>query len=464
MCFWHRAEGDYVVFETLTGKLGAIFEKLTRRGGLSEADVDEALRAVRVALLEADVALPVAKDFIAHVRTRAVGRDVLGSITPGQMVVKIVHDELVAMLGSDRADLQLAAPAPVVILLLGLQGSGKTTTAAKIGLWLKGRERKKVLMAALDVARPAAQEQLRVLGLQSGIATLPVAAGEEPLDIAKRAFTEAKLGGYDVVLLDTAGRLHVDEALMAEAAELQEAVKPHETLLIADALTGQDAVNIAKSFHQRAALTGIVLTRLDGDARGGAALSMRAVTGCPIKFAGTGEKLDALEPFDPKRIASRILGMGDVVGLVEKAQATIAKEDAQALAAKFERGRFDLDDMAAQLRQIRKMGGMSGMMGMLPGIHRIKKQLAEARVDEHLLRRQEAIIGSMTGPERRDPRIIGASRKRRIAAGSGTNVPEVNRLLKQYFQIAEMMKRFKKLGAAGRLQAGLASLFGQQRI
>jgi signal recognition particle subunit SRP54 len=417
------------MFESLSSRLGDVFEKLKRRGALSEADVEAAMRDVRVALLEADVALPVVRGFIERVTEQARGQDVLRSVTPGQMVVKVVHDALTAMLGDETTGIDLAAPAPVGIMLVGLQGSGKTTTAAKIGLRLKNRERKKVLMASLDTRRPAAQEQLKVLGEQAGVATLPVMAGQQPVDIAKRAGDAARLGGYDVILYDTAGRLQIDEALMTEAAAVRAAVNPHEVLLVADAMTGQDAVNVAEGFNARLPLTGIVLTRVDGDARGGAALSMRAVTGCPIKLIGTGEKLDALEDFHPDRIAGRILGMGDVVGLVEKAAETIEHNEAEALAKKIQKGRFDLDDMAKQLGQMRKMGGLSGLMEMLPGVGKMKKQMAEANIDESALVRQEAIISSMTKGERTRPKIIHASRKRRIAAGSGSSIQEVNKLL-----------------------------------
>jgi len=446
------------MFDTLTARLAKIVKTIRGEARLTEANIQDALREVRIALLEADVALPVVKDFIEGVREQAIGTQVLRSVTPGQMVVKVVHDRLVAMLGHDAAEIDLNAPAPVAILMVGLQGSGKTTTTAKIARRLRARERKKVLMASLDVARPAAQEQLKILGEQAEIATLPIVAGQMPVDIAKRAVRAAKLGGYDVLLLDTAGRLHVDEALMAEVAAVRDATGPHETLLVADALTGQDAVNIARSFKDRVGLTGVVLTRLDGDGRGGAALSMRAATGCPIKLVGTGEKLDALDVFHPGRIASRILGMGDVVGLVEKAAETIKQEEAEALAAKLERGSFDLDDLANQLRQMRKMGGMSGLMGMLPGVGKMKSQLAKANIDEGMLLRQEAIIGSMTRTERRNPKIIHASRKMRIAAGSGTKVPDVNRLLKQYTQMADMMKRLRKLGQKGFLRGGLPGM------
>ncbi len=451
------------MFDTLGSRLNEVFDRLRGRGALSEDDVGSAMREIRIALLEADVALPVVRDFIAAVREKAVGQDVVRSVTPGQMVVKIVHDHLVDVLGGGeprgRGDsLDLNAAAPVAVMLVGLQGSGKTTTAAKIALRLKNRERKKVLMASLDVQRPAAQEQLAQLGRQTGVATLPVVAGERPVAITRRALQTGRSEGYDVVLLDTAGRLHIDEELMLEVAAVREAANPHQTLLVADAMTGQDAVNVAKAFAERTGLTGIVLTRVDGDARGGGALSMRAITGKPIVLIGTGEKLDALEPFHPDRIAGRILGMGDVVSLVEKAAETADEDEAERLAAKLQRGNFDLDDLAGQLRQIRRMGGMSGMLGMLPGVGKIKKQLAGANIDETVIKRQEAIIGSMTKSERKNPKVLNGSRRRRIAAGSGTSVPDVNRLLKQYQDMAGMMKKMKKLGQKGLMRHGLSAL------
>ncbi|MFI4987204.1 MAG: signal recognition particle protein [Alphaproteobacteria bacterium] len=448
------------MFDALTSKLGAVLDRLRGRGALSEADVDAALREVRVALLEADVALPVVKDLVAAIKEKAVGGEVLKSVTPGQMVVKIVHDHLVEMLGTETAELELKAPPPVVILMVGLQGSGKTTTSAKLALSLHTRERKKVLMASLDTRRPAAQEQLAVLGLQAEVDTLPIVPSEPPLAIARRSLQKARLEGYDIVILDTAGRLHIDEALMAEAAAVSEATRPSETLLVADAMTGQDAVHVAAAFHQRLGISGIVLTRVDGDARGGAALSMRAVTGCPIKLIGVGEKLDALEPFHPARIAGRILGMGDVVSLVEKAAESIEQEDAEKLARKIEQGKFDLDDMAQQLRQVRKMGGMEGLLGMLPGVAKVKRQLAEQRIDGGMLKRQEAIISSMTKGERRNPQIIHASRKRRIAGGSGTTVQDVNKLLKQFLEMSRMMKQVSKLGQKGMMRSGFLTQRG----
>jgi signal recognition particle subunit SRP54 len=452
------------MFDTLSDRLGGIFDRLRGRGALSEEDVGAAMREIRVALLEADVALPVVRDFIAAVREQAVGQDVIRSVTPGQMVVKIVHDHLVQTLtgdggpGNNNTGLDLNAPSPVGIMLVGLQGSGKTTTAAKIALRLKNRERKKVLMASLDVQRPAAQEQLAQLGRQVGVTTLPIVAGERPVAITRRALDVARREGYDVVMYDTAGRLAINEELMLEVAAVREAAQPHQTLLVADAMTGQDAVNVAKAFGERAGVTGIVLTRVDGDARGGAALSMRAITSKPIVFMGMGEKVDALEPFHPERIAGRILGMGDVVSLVEKAAETADEEEAAKLAKKLEKGNFDLDDLASQLRQLRRMGGMSLMLGMLPGIGKIKKQIDAANIDETIIKRQEAIIGSMTKSERRNPNLLNGARRRRIAAGSGTTVPDVNRLMKQYQDMAGMMKRMKKLGQKGMMRHGLQAL------
>jgi signal recognition particle subunit SRP54 len=434
------------VFETLSERLGDVFDRLKRRGALSEEGVAAALRDVRVALLEADVALPVVRDFIASVQERAVGQEVVKSVTPGQMVVKIVHDQLVEMLGSAAVEIDLNAPAPVAILVVGLQGSGKTTTTAKIGHHLADRQKKRVLMASLDVRRPAAQEQLRVLGDQVLVPTLDIRTGEMPVMIARRAMDQARREGYDVVLLDTAGRLAIDDALMAEATAIRDAVKPHETLLVADAMTGQDAVNTAQAFHEKVGLSGIVLTRMDGDARGGAALSMRAVTGQPIKLIGTGEKMDALEPFHPERVAGRILDMGDVVTLVERANELVEDEKAEKTARKIQKGEFDMEDLLDQLRQLKKMGGLGGVMSMLPGVGKIKKQMAEHNLDDSLIKRQEAIILSMTLLERQRPAMIKASRKKRIAAGSGTSVQEINKLLKQFQQMHTMMKKMKKMG------------------
>ena len=451
------------MFEALSGKLNGVFDRLRRRGALTEDDVNEALREVRVALLEADVALPVVKDLTAKVCERAVGVEVLRSVSPAQQVIKIVNDALVEALGGGEGDsgargLDLNAPSPVPILMVGLQGSGKTTTSGKIALRLKNREKKKVLLASLDVHRPAAQLQLETLARQVGVASLPIVAGETPLQIAARAMDLGRRELFDVVVLDTAGRLAIDEALMDEVAQVKAATQPHETLLVVDAMTGQDAVNTARAFQEKVGVSGIVMTRIDGDARGGAALSMRAVTGAPIKLLGAGEKLDALEDFHPDRIAGRILGMGDIVSLVERAAETIDQAEAEKMAARMQKGQFNLEDYASQLKQIGKMGSLSGILGMLPGVGKMKQQIENANLDQTILKRQAAIIGSMTPKERRVPDIIKASRKRRIAAGSGATVQEVNRLLKQFDEMSAMMKRMNKLGQKGLMRGGLGAL------
>jgi signal recognition particle subunit SRP54 len=446
------------LFDNLSQRLGDILDGLTRRGALSEADVDAALREVLRALLEADVALDVARAFIEQLRKRAVGVEVIKSVTPGQMVVKIVHDELITTLGSEAQPIDLNAPAPVGIMMVGLQGSGKTTTTAKVARRLAERGRK-VLMASLDTRRPAAMEQLAILGQQVNVPTLPIVEGQAPVQIANRAIQAAKLGGYDVLLLDTAGRITLDDEMMNEAAEVKRAAAPHEVLLVADSLTGQDAVNLARSFDQRVGLTGIVLTRVDGDGRGGAALSMRAVTGKPIKLIGTGERMDALEDFDPARIAGRILGMGDIVTLVEKAAASIDREKAMRAAERMRKGQFDLNDMREQLVGMTKMGGLGGLMSMLPGVAKIKNQLAERNLDDSVLKHQMAIIDSMTPGERKNPDVLKASRKKRIAAGSGTKVEEINKLLKMHRTMADMMKIMGGGKAKGPV-AGLAQMLG----
>jgi signal recognition particle subunit SRP54 len=443
------------MFDTLSDRLGSVFDRLRGRGALGEADVRSAMREVRVALLEADVALPVARDFVEQVTEKAVGAEVLRSVTPGQMVVKIVHDALVETLGAETAELELNVAPPAVIMMVGLQGSGKTTTTAKLAKRLTERERKKVLMASLDVARPAAQEQLAVLGRQANVETLPIVAGQQPVDIARRALQSAKLQGYDVVLLDTAGRLHVDDQLMAEMKAVAAASTPTETLLVVDALTGQDAVNVAKGFAAEVDLTGVVLTRLDGDARGGAALSMRAVTGKPIKFAGVGEAIDKLEAFHPDRVAGRILGMGDVVSLVERAAETIQVEDAEKLAAKMAKGKFDLDDLRSQLQQMQRMGGLGALAGMMPGLKGMKGAIQDPQNSKALLH-MEAMLSSMTAKERARPDIINAKRKIRVAKGSGTTVQEINKLLKMHQEMSTVMKRLKKMGGLGKL----AAMFG----
>jgi signal recognition particle subunit SRP54 len=447
------------MFDALSGKLNLAFDRMRGRGALDEADVAEALREIRLALLDADVALPVVKDFIGRVRERAATAEVLDSVTPGQQVIKIVNDAMVEALGGAGAvPLNLAAAAPIPILMVGLQGSGKTTTSGKLGLHLFQRQRKKVLLASLDTQRPAAQLQLAQLAERAGVASLPIIAGQTPVEIARRAMETGRREVYDIVILDTAGRLSVDQTLMEEVREIRAATNPAETLLVVDAMTGQDAVNTARAFNEALGITGIVLTRMDGDARGGAALSMRAVTGAPIKLIGSGEKLDALETFHPERVAGRILGLGDVVGLVEKAAETIDQEEAEALAAKMARGKFDLDDYAKQLRQITKMGSISNIMGMLPGMGQMKEQLGNANIDPKIINRQIAIISSMTKTERAKPELLKASRKKRVAAGSGTSVQEVNKLIKTYDDISDVMKRMNRLGAKGLMRHGLAGL------
>jgi signal recognition particle subunit SRP54 len=443
------------MFEGLSDRLSGVFDRLSGRGVLTEKDIDAAMREVRVALLEADVALPVVRDFIEKARQEALGEAVIRSVKPADQVIKIVHDGLVDMLGGTEAQpLRLALNPPTVLMVAGLQGSGKTTLCAKIALRLSRTDRKRVLMASLDVRRPAAMEQLAILGKEAGVDTLPILPGQAPADIARRAISAARLGGFDVLILDTAGRTTLDEAMMSEAAEIARIASPTETLLVADSLTGQDAVRTAKAFHDRLPLTGLVLTRTDGDARGGAALSMRAVTGLPIKFLGSGEKIDALDVFDAQRVAGRILGRGDVVALVERAAAELDEAKARTMAEKLAKGRFDLDDMADQLSQMERMGGMEGLVGMLPGVQKMKKQIAESGMNDSMFRRQRAIIGSMTRQERKKPDILQASRKRRIAAGAGVEVAEVNRLLKQHRQMQDTFKSMAKGGGRGFARLG----------
>lgn len=453
------------MFQSLSDKLGNVFEKLRGRGSLTEEDVALALREIRVALLEADVALPVVKDFVERVKEKATGQQIIKSVTPAQQVVKIVHDEIVDLLGAENTSLTFAATTPNAYLMVGLQGSGKTTSTAKIAKFLTDKNRKKVLMASLDTQRPAAQDQLAQLGTQTGMATLPIVKGETPLQITKRALETGRLEGYDIVILDTAGRLAIDEPLMDEVAAIRDLSKPVETLLVVDAMTGQDAVNTAKAFNDKIGVTGIVLTRVDGDARGGAAMSMRAVTGKPIKLLGVGEKWDAIESFHPDRIAGRILGMGDVVSLVEKAVETINQEDAEQMARKFQEGKFDLNDMLSQFQQMKRMGGMGSVMKMLPGLGKFSDQIDQADTGK-LLGRQEAIIQSMTKRERAKPALLNASRRKRIAAGSGTTVQDVNRLIKQYEQMETVMKKMRKMGVGGMLGAmkGLMGKGDQDRL
>ena len=443
------------MFDSLSDRLGGVFDRLRGRGALTEADVRAAMREVRVALLEADVALPVAREFTEKATEAAIGQNVLRSVTPGQQVVKIVHDQLVATLGADASELALDVTPPAVVMMVGLQGSGKTTSTAKIARRLKTRDGKKVLMASLDVNRPAAQEQLATLGTQVDVQTLPIVPGQQPVEIARRALQSAKLQGYDVLMLDTAGRLHVDQALMDEMKAVADIATPQEILLVVDSLTGQDAVNVARNFSDQVPLTGVVLTRMDGDARGGAALSMRAVTGKPIKFAGTGEKPDALEAFHPERVAGRILGMGDVVSLVERAAETIETQDAERMAAKLAKGQFDMNDLRSQLAQMRRMGGLGALAGMMPGMKQAQQAMKSGTVDEKILLHMDAMIGSMTPKERAKPELINAKRKIRIAKGSGTTVQDVNKLMKMQLEMANAMKKLRKMGGIKGMMAML---------
>jgi len=449
------------MFENLSTRLSGVFDRLTKQGALSEEDVKTALREVRVALLEADVSLPVARDFVKAVQDKATGQAVTKSVTPGQQVVKIVHDELVHVLqgDGDPGALKIDNP-PAPILMVGLQGSGKTTTTAKLAKRLKDREGKKVLMASLDTNRPAAMEQLAILGAQIGVDTLPIVKGEDPVAIAKRAKTQASLGGYDVYMLDTAGRLHIDQELIAQAAAVRDVAQPRETLLVVDGLTGQDAVNVATEFDDKIGVSGVVLTRMDGDGRGGAALSMRAVTGKPIRFVGLGEKMDAIETFEPDRVAGRILGMGDIVALVEKAQETIEAEQAEKMMRRMSKGQFNMNDLKMQLEQMIKMGGMEGMMGMMPGMGKMAKQVQEAGFDDKILRQQIAMIQSMTKKERAAPQILQASRKKRIAKGSGMEVSDLNKLLKMHRQMSDMMKKLGK-GKGGMMKQAMKAMMGK---
>ncbi|MGR3641714.1 signal recognition particle protein [Alterinioella nitratireducens] len=450
------------MFENLSERLSGVFDRLTKQGALSEDDVKTAMREVRVALLEADVSLPVARQFIKAVEAKATGAAVTKSVTPGQQVIKIVHDELIATLtgDSDPGKLKIDNP-PAPILMVGLQGSGKTTTTAKLAKRLKEREGKRVLMASLDTNRPAAMEQLAILGSQIGVDTLPIVKGETAQQIAKRAKTQASLGGYDVYMLDTAGRLHIDQELIAQAQEVRDIATPRETLLVVDGLTGQDAVNVAQEFDDKIGVTGVVLTRMDGDGRGGAALSMRAVTGKPIRFVGLGEKMDAIETFEPERIAGRILGMGDIVALVEKAQETLEAEQAERMMKRFQKGQFNLNDMRGQLEQMLKMGGMEGMMSMMPGMKKMAKQVEDAGMDDKVIRRQIALINSMTKRERANPALLQASRKKRIARGAGQEVSDLNKLLKMHRQMSDAMKKLGKMGKKGMMRGGLGALFGK---
>ncbi|MBV1866925.1 MAG: signal recognition particle protein [Marinosulfonomonas sp.] len=451
------------MFENLSERLSGVFDRLTKQGALSEDDVKTALREVRVALLEADVSLPVARDFVKAIQAKAEGQSVTKSVTPGQQVVKIVHDELIHVLAGDNAnvgELKIDNP-PAPILMVGLQGGGKTTTTAKLAKRLKDRSGKRILMASLDTNRPAAMEQLAILGNQIGVDTLPIVKGETAVQIAKRAKQQAMLGGYDVYMLDTAGRLHIDEVLMDEVQAVRDVAKPRETLLVVDGLTGQDAVNVAADFDAKVGITGVVLTRMDGDGRGGAALSMRAVTGKPIKFVGLGEKLDALEEFHPERVAGRILGMGDIVSLVEKAQETIEAEQAERMMKRFQKGQFNMNDLKMQLEQMQKMGGMEGIMGMMPGMKKMAKQVEKSGFDDSIIRRQVALIQSMTKRERANPQLLQASRKKRIAKGAGLEVSQLNQLIKMHRQMSDMMKKMGKMGKGGMLKQAMKGMFGK---
>ena len=451
------------MFENLSERLGGVFDRLTKQGALSEDDVKTALREVRVALLEADVSLPVARDFVKAIQAKAEGQSVTKSVTPGQQVVKIVHDELIHVLAGDNkepGELKIDSP-PAPILMVGLQGGGKTTTTAKLAKRLKEKAGKRILMASLDTNRPAAMEQLAILGKQIGVDTLPIVKGESAVQIAKRAKQQATFGGYDVYMLDTAGRLHIDEVLMDEVQAVRDVANPRETLLVVDGLTGQDAVNVAADFDAKVGISGVVLTRMDGDGRGGAALSMRAVTGKPIKFVGLGEKLDALEEFHPERVAGRILGMGDIVSLVEKAQETIEAEQAERMMKRFQKGQFNMNDLKMQLEQMQKMGGMEGIMGMMPGMKKMAKQVEDSGFDDSIIRRQIALVQSMTKKERANPQILQASRKKRIAIGAGLEVSQLNQLIKMHRQMSDMMKKMGKMGKGGMLKQAMSGMFGK---
>jgi len=448
------------MFSNLSNKLSGIFSKLRGKGVLTEADIDAVMREVRIALLEADVALPVVKDFIASLKAKAVGVEVIQNVNPAQMVIKLVNDHLTELLGSENQPLNLATTPPAIIMMVGLQGSGKTTSTGKLALRLKTKQNKKVLVASLDIYRPAAQEQLAQVAKQAGIEALPIIPGQKPQEITERAIKEARLGGYDVLLLDTAGRLHIDSELMDELKQVKQLAQPIETLLVADSLTGQDAVNIAKTFHEQIGVSGLILTRVDGDGRGGAALSMRAVTGQPIKFIGVGEKLSEFEEFHPARIAGRILDMGDIVALVEKAAEAVDQKEAEAMAARMMQGQFDFNDLLDQMRKMKKMGGFGSMMSLLPGMGKLKEEI-EGKIDDKMIARQEAIILSMTKQERQFPKLINASRRQRIAKGAGVQVQDVNKILKQQMQMADMMKKMKKMGQKGLMRGGLGQLFGK---
>ncbi|MBH71983.1 MAG: Signal recognition particle protein [Alphaproteobacteria bacterium MarineAlpha6_Bin6] len=446
------------MFKNLSERLTGIFDKLKSRGSLTENDVDLALREVRVALLEADVSLEVVKSFLDTAKKKAVGSKIVKSVSPSQMVIKIVNDTLKEILGNKEEPLNLKTTPPAIILMVGLQGSGKTTTSAKIAKKLKDKDKKKVLMSSLDVQRPAAQEQLATLGKQVDVSTVEIIKGEQPVKIAERSLEQAKKEGFDVLILDTAGRLQINNELMNEVRDVSKAVNPTEILLVSDSMIGQESVNVAKEFNEKLKLTGIILTRLDGDARGGAALSMRFVTGCPIKLIGVGEKMEAIEVFHPDRVANRILGMGDVVTLVEEASQTIKKEDADKLDKKIKDGQFSLDDLSKQLGQMKKLGGIKGILSKLPGASKIQDQMNKANIDDKVILRQQAIISSMTLDERNNHKIIHASRKKRIASGSGTSIQEVNKLLKQYHTMLKMMKKYGNMDKKTLMRQGFGNI------
>ena len=450
------------MFENLTNKFEEIFSSLKKAPSLDEKQVDEGLRNIRLALLEADVSLDVAKEFINKIKPKALGEEIIRSTSPGQMVVKIVYDELVSLLGSKSSEINLNAVPPVSMMVVGLQGSGKTTTTAKLARYLEKNNKKKIMMASLDVYRPAAQEQLKLLGEKNNINTLPIVEGQLPTDICRRAISAANLNGSEVILFDTAGRTQIDLQMMSEIKQIESIISPSETILVADSLTGQVAANVAKEFKNTVNLTSIVLTRSDGDGRGGAALSMKYVADVPIKFLGVGEKIDNLEAFHPERIANRILGMGDIVTLVEKASEDLDQEKLKKTEENLKKGQFSLEDYLGQLRQMKKMGGIEGVMSFLPGVSKMKSQMDQAGVDEKIITQNEAIILSMTKKERQNPKIIDGSRKKRIANGSGTNTATINKLLKQFKMMSEMMKKMSKGNMKGMADKGIPpELFNQ---
>ncbi len=447
------------MFSNLSEKILGSIRSLSSRGVLSEDDIDKGMRQIRIALLEADVALPVVKSFISKVKEKSLGREIVKSVQPGQQLVKIIHDELVELLGSKNSAINLSTVPPAVILVAGLQGSGKTTSTAKLAHYLTHKHNKKVLAVSLDVYRPAAREQLKIMCDQIDVKTTEINQEANPLTLLKSALKQAKQESFDCLLIDTAGRLHIDDEMMKEIEEVQVVSRPIERLLVVDAMTGQDAVNIAKLFHERLNITGIILTRMDGDARGGAALSMKEIVGCPLKFMGVGEKIDAFEVFDANRVASRILDQGDIVALVEKAQILADDASMQVSMQRMQKGHFTLVDMEKQLLQVVKMGGMQGLLGALPGMQKLKNKVAEAKDNEKIIHRQVAVIRAMTLQERRMPTLFNASRRKRVARGAGVEVSDVNKLLKQHEQMQKMMKRMKGLGEKGLMRGGLKSLF-----